>query len=318
MSRKMSSPVTELSGASARGKSCEGTSGARASALRRRGLLAAAAVLLMSSMTACADSEARTGAMRVSGSTTVAPVAADAAEVLRRRGLDVTVATQGGSAGGISQLGSGQIDIGMSSKPLSDEDRAAYPDTDFHPTQIGADAVGVIITKKVADAGVDNLTRQQVRGLFEGKITNWSEVGGPDLEVFVYDKEPGRGTREVLDKYLYGDDKPPPPPESDNFAIVGGNLETRSKLKSTAGSVAPLSTGFIEGHDDLVAVTLDGAAPSAENIASGDYPMARPLFLLTDGEPQDRTKKFVDHILSEKGQALLPQHGYLTVEQLKE
>ncbi|UGY91621.1 phosphate ABC transporter substrate-binding protein [Streptomyces gobiensis] len=275
-------------------------------------------MLLTSSMSACADSEARTGAMRVSGSTTVAPVAADAAEVLRRQGLDVTVATQGGSAGGISQLGSRQIDIGMSSKPLSDEDRAAYPDTDFHPTQIGADAVGVIVTKKVADAGVGDLTKEQVRGLFEGQITNWSEVGGPDLEVFVYDKEPGRGTREVLDKYLYGDEKPPPPPQSDSFAIVGGNLETRSKLKSTPGSVAPLSTGFIEGHDDLVAVTLDGVAPSAEKIASGEYPMARQLFLITDGEPRGRTKKFVDYVLSDEGQALLPKHGYLTAKQLGE
>ncbi|MCZ7431134.1 phosphate ABC transporter substrate-binding protein [Streptomyces sp. WMMC1477] len=274
-------------------------------------------LLLASPLAACAEGNtAGSGAMRVSGSTTVAPVATDAAQALRKKDLEITVATQGGSAGGISQLGAGQIDIGMSSKPLSDQDRAAYPDADLQPTQIGADAVGVIVTREVADAGVESLSKQQVRGLFEGTITNWSEVGGPDLDVFVYDKEPGRGTREVLDKYLYGEEKAPPPPSTDNFAIVGGNLETRSKLKSTPGSVAPLSTGFIEGHDDLVAVKLDGVAPTAENIASGGYPMARPLFLITDGKPKGRVKTFIDYVLSDEGQALLPRHGYLPVDML--
>ncbi|EST38749.1 hypothetical protein N566_05720 [Streptomycetaceae bacterium MP113-05] len=283
---------------------------------RRRKSLLLALLLIGSLATACANSDAQTRAMSVSGSTTVAPVAAEAAAALRGRGLEATVATQGGSAGGISQLGADQIDIAMSSKPLLQADRVAYPDTDFQATQVGTDAVGVIISKEVADAGVDDLTKEQVRGLFEGKITNWSEVGGPDLEVFVYDKEPGRGTREVLDTYLYGNTTPPPPPETDNFAIVGGNLETRSKLKSTPGSVAPLSTGFIEGHDDLFAVTLDGVSSASAHVASGEYPMARPLFFLTDGEPQGQVKKFIDYVLSDSGQKLLTEHGYLTLERL--
>lgn len=293
-----------------------GHAAARARARRRRASLLPALLMLGSLAAACADNDAQPRAMRVSGSTTVAPVAAEAAQALRGRGVEVTVATQGGSAGGIAQLGSGQIDIAMSSKPLREADRAAHPGTDFHVTQIGTDAVGVIITRKVADAGVTNLTKKQVRGLFEGEITNWSQVGGPDLDVFVYDKEPGRGTREVLDAYLYGKAAPPPPPETDNFAVVGGNSDTRSKLKSTPGSVAPLSTGFIEGHDDLYAVTLDGISPASEHVASGDYPMARPLFFLTDGKPEGRVKEFIDYVLSDAGQKLLTDHGYLTLEQV--
>ncbi|RBL85687.1 phosphate ABC transporter substrate-binding protein, partial [Streptomyces cavourensis] len=224
--------------------------------------------------------------------------------------------TQGGSAGGISQLAAGQIDIALSSKPISDEDRTAHPKADFVTTQIGSDAVGVIVTKPVADAGVKDLTVDQVRGLFEGKITNWSEVGGPKLDVFVYDKEPGRGTREVLDKYVYGDEKAPPPPDTDNFAIVGGNLETRNKLESTPGAVGPLSTGFVEGREKLAVVTLDGIAASPENIASGKYPMNRPLYLITNGEPAGDAKKFIDYLLSDKGQALLEPHGYLSLKQI--
>ncbi|MEU3855332.1 phosphate ABC transporter substrate-binding protein [Streptomyces sp. NPDC029554] len=284
---------------------------------RRTASLASTALLVMS-VAGCADSKADAGggALQVSGSTTVAPVAADAAEALKADGLDITVATQGGSAGGISQLGSGQINIAMSSKPLAEEDRKANPNAEFHPVQIGADAVGVIVTKEVADGGVKNLTKDQVRDLFEGKITNWSQVGGPDLKVFVYDKEPGRGTREVLDKYIYGEEKAPPPPKSNNFAIVGGNLETRNKLESTPGAVVPLSTSFIEGRDKLAAVTLDGIGASPQNIATGKYPMSRPLFLITNGEPKGTSKTFIDYVLSAKGQALMTKHGYLTLKQI--
>jgi phosphate transport system substrate-binding protein len=284
---------------------------------RRTAYLASTALLVMS-VAGCADSKADAGggALQVRGSTTVAPVAADAAEALKADGLDITVATQGGSAGGISQLGSGQINIAMSSKPLVEEDKKANPNAEFNSVQIGADAVGVIVTKEVADGGVKNLTKDQVRDLFEGKITNWSQVGGPDLKVFVYDKEPGRGTREVLDKYIYGDKKAPPPPKSDNFAIVGGNLETRNKLESTPGAVAPLSTSFIEGRDKLAAVTLDGIAATPQNIATSKYPMSRPLFLITDGEPKGTSKTFINYVLSAKGQALMTKHGYLTLKQI--
>ncbi|KPC76542.1 MULTISPECIES: phosphate ABC transporter substrate-binding protein [Streptomyces] len=284
---------------------------------KRRLACLVTSALAVVSLAGCADGGAgKSGALQVSGSTTVAPVAADAAEALKADGLDITVATQGGSAGGISQLASGQITIALSSKPLSEEDKAANPNTDFVSTQIGADAVGVIVTKQVADAGVKNLTADQVRDLFEGKIKNWSEVGGPDLDVFVYDKEPGRGTREVLDKYIYGDEKAPPPPESGNFAIVGGNLETRNKLESTPGAVAPLSTSFVEGRDRLAAVTLDGIEASPENIATGKYPMSRPLYLITNGKPEGTAKKFIDYVLSAKGQALMTKHDYLTLKEI--
>ncbi|MFF0334849.1 phosphate ABC transporter substrate-binding protein [Streptomyces fimicarius] len=285
--------------------------------VRQGASVASASLLLSAALTGCAGSaKAGSDAIQASGSTTVAPVASDAAEALKAKGLNITVATQGGSAGGISQLGTGQINIALSSKPLSEKDQKAYPDTNFVTTQIGADAVGVIITKEVADGGVKGLTKAQVAGLFEGKITNWKEVGGPDLQVFVYDKEPGRGTREVLDKFIYGEGEAPAPPKSANYAIVGGNLETRNKLKSTRGSIAPLSTGFIEGHPELVAVPLEDVAPTLENVASGKYPMTRPLYMITNGRPKDGVKQYIDYILSPEGQKLLPRHGYLTREQM--
>lgn len=259
------------------------------------------------------------GTLRVSGSTTVNPVAADAATALRTKALTITVDTQGGSAGGIAQLGAGQIDIAMSSKPIADADKAMFPKVDFTSTQIGEDAVGIVVRKEVADGGLTSITKAQLRMLFEGKISNWKQLGGPDLKTFVYDKEPGRGTREVLDKFLYGKTGKAPAPPTDNprYAVVGGNEETRTKLESTPGSVAPLSTGFVLGHPQLVALTVDGVVPTNAHIADKTYPLARPLFLVTNGPATGAAKAFIDYVLSPPGQALVTKHDYLTLAQLK-
>ncbi len=257
-----------------------------------------------------------TSALRVSGSTTVNPVAADAAQALDGT-LDVRVDAQGGSAGGIAQLGKGQVDIAMSSKELSAEDRKQFPDTDFQPTQIGADAVGIVVRREVVDGGLKSVDERQLRRLFEGRVKNWMQLGGPDLDVFVYDKEPGRGTREVLDTFLYDQDaKAPPPPDSPRYAIVGGNEETRSKLLSTEGSVGPLSSAFVTGVKQLALLAVDGILPTAETIEDGSYALARPLFLITDGPPDGAAERFINYVLSTPGQKLVTKHGYVTVDEL--
>jgi phosphate transport system substrate-binding protein len=270
--------------------------------------------------TACGGSAstARSGGatLRLSGSTTVNPVAADAAEVLRKQGMRITVDAQGGSAGGIAQLGQGQVEIAMSSKPIADEDRKAFPSVDFVSTQIGSDAVGIVVRKEIVDGGVRSLNREQLKALFEGRIRSWKELGGPDVEVFVYDKEPGRGTREVIDAYLYGKAKAPPTPQSNNFAVVGGNEEGRAKVLSTPGAVTPLSTSFITGYPKLAAVAVDGVAPTPAHVVDKTYPMWRPLFLVTNGPPAGGAKAFVDFVLSDEGQGLVTRHGYLTLAEL--
>lgn len=254
--------------------------------------------------------------LRVSGSTTVNPVAADAAQALKGT-LDVTVDAQGGSAGGIAQLAAGQVEIAMSSKEVGEDDRKQFPKVRFTPTQIGADAVGIVVRREVIDGGLRSVDRSQLQRIFEGRVKNWKELGGPDLDVFVYDKEPGRGTREVLDKFLYGKGaNAPPPPDSPRYAIVGGNEETRSKLISTEGSVGPLSSSFVAGVEQLALLAIDGVEPTVKTIEDGSYPLARPLFLITDGPATGAAKQFIDYVLAPAGQTLVTKHGYVTVVEL--
>ena len=261
---------------------------------------------------------AEASALRVNGSTTVNAVAAEAAEALRAsHTMEVQVDTQGGSSGGIAGVGDGSIDVGMSSKNITDDDRRKYPKVKFVTTEIGRDAVALVVSEDVWKGGVRALTREQVAGIYEGRIRNWKEVGGSDRRIAFFNKEPGRGTWEVFAHWLYGDPKKAP---SVSHPEVGGNEETRTKVASTRGAISQLSASWATGKVYALSIKLpDGtiASPAAADIVSGRYPMARPLFFLTNGPPAGRAKQFIDYVLSPAGQALVRKHGYLRLADLK-
>jgi phosphate transport system substrate-binding protein len=244
-------------------------------------------VLLSTAVTVRAET------LKINGSTTVNLPVAEAAEVLRaERKMDIQVDTQGGSAGGTSSLGDGLVQIGMSSKHVSDEDRKKYPGVDIREIHIGEDAVALIVSKDVWDGGVKALTKAQVQGIYEGRITNWKDVGGKPQRIAFFNKEPGRGTWEVFVHWLYGSAKAAP---QVSFPEVGGNEETRNKVGSTRGALSQLSASWAD-EKKVFALGIkldDGTAiqPTKEHIASHKYPLSRPLFLLTKGEPTGRQRR---------------------------
>lgn len=262
---------------------------------------------------------AATGALKINGSTTVNLPAAEAAEILRaERKMNIQVDTQGGSAGGISMLGDGLVQIGMISKHVSDDDRAKYPNVKFVETQVGEDAVALIVSKDVWDGGVKSLSKQQAKAVYESKATNWKDLGGPDRRIAFFNKEPGRGTWEVFVHWVYGGPKAAPPV---SFPEVGGNEETRNKVASTQGALSQLSSSWADGKTVFALALKDDAGtdvlPTTANIATRKYPMSRPLFVLTNGQPAGDAKTFIDFLLSDRGQALVRKHGYLSLDQLK-
>ena len=257
--------------------------------------------------------------LRVNGSTTVNPVAAEAAEILRaEKKMQIVVDTQGGSSGGVSGVGDGSIELGMSSKPIAAEDRAKYPKVNFVETRIGQDAVAMVVAADVFNGGVKSLTKAQIRDLYEGRVTNWKQLGGPDEKVVFFNKEPGRGTWEVFAKWVYGDPKKAP---EVSHLEVGGNEETRSKVMSTRGAISQLSSSWAEGNPRIKALALkldDGriVPPVPSSIASGAYPMSRPLFFITNGAPAGEARTLIDFVLSPRGQELVKKHGYLRLSDL--
>jgi len=261
----------------------------------------------------------RAETLKINGSTTVNLPAAEAAEILRaEKKMDIQVDTQGGSSGGISMLGEGLVQIGMISKHVNEEDRAKFPKCTYKEIQVGEDAVALIVSKDVWDGGVHALTKAQIKSIYESQVKNWKEVGGPDKRIAFFNKEPGRGTWEVFANWVYGDHKKAP---QVSFPEVGGNEETRNKVASTKGALSQLSSSWADGKTVFALSIKDDSGmvidPSIANIATHQYPLSRPLSLITNGEPTGVAKTFVDFLLSERGQGLMQKHGYLALVQLK-
>jgi phosphate transport system substrate-binding protein len=256
--------------------------------------------------------------LRVNGSTTVNAVASEAAEALRaERKMNIQVDTQGGSSGGIAGVGDGSIDVGMLSKPVSDDDRKKYPKVNFVVTEIGRDAVALVVSADVYNGGVHALSKQQARDIFEGKITNWKSVGGPDRRIAFFNKEPGRGPWEQFAHWIYGDPKKAP---RVSHPEVGGNEETRNKVGATKGAISQLSASWATGNVKALAIRLDDGTvvqPIAAEVVSGRYPMSRPLTFVTNGPPRGDAKTFIDFVLTPRGQDLVRKHGYLRLADLK-
>lgn len=282
------------------------------------------ALLSVSLLTHCGDtpsaSDSNDQPLKINGSTTVNLPVAEAAEMFRARAdMQIQVDTQGGSSGGISMLGEGLIDLGMASKHVSDDDRAKFPGCNYLETHIGEDAVALIVSKDVWESGVTSITKQQVAGIYERRITNWNELGGADQRIAFFNKEPGRGTWEVFAHWLYGDPKAAP---QASFPEVGGNEETRNKVASTKGALSQLSSSWADATTVFALAIKTNAgetvAPIGSNIADRSYPMSRPLFLLSDGQPQGDAKQFIEFVLSKQGQDLVRKHGYLGLADLAE
>jgi phosphate transport system substrate-binding protein len=257
--------------------------------------------------------------LKVNGSTTVNLPVAEASEILRAENkMDIQVDTQGGSSGGISMLGDGLVQVGMISKHVSNDDRAKYPNVKFKETHIGEDAVALIVSKDVWDGGVKSLTKEQAKSIYEGKITNWKDVGGKSQRIAFFNKEPGRGTWEVFVHWVYGNPKAAP---QVSFPEVGGNEETRNKVAGTRGALSQLSSSWADGKRVFaLGIKLEDGSivePTNENIATKKYPLSRPLFILTNGEPTGGAKTLIDFILGERGQELVKKHGYLRLRDLK-
>lgn len=257
-------------------------------------------------------------ALKINGSTTVNLAATEAAEVLRsEKKMEIQLDTQGGSSGGISMLGEGLVHLGMASKHVSDDDRKKFPKCEYKEIHVGEDAVALVVSKDVWEGGVKSLSKEQVAAIYEGRIKNWKDVGGPDKRIAFFNKEPGRGTWEVFVHWVYGDAKKAP---QASFPEVGGNEEGRNKVASTKGAITQLSSSWADGKTAFALSLKVGdknVSPETKNIASGEYPMSRPLFLLSNGEPTGAAKEFADFMLSSRGQEFVRKHGYLALADLK-
>lgn len=225
--------------------------------------------------------------IRLSGSSTVSPVMLEISKSYEKKFQNVRVIVgSGGSGKGISDLRKGLVDIAMLSRPLNADEE------DLNAHIIARDGIAVLIG---ADNPVSNLSREQVRAIFTGEITNWNEIaGGSNHPIVVVSKGEGSATSEVLNRYLGL--------KSNEIAaelVAAENAQIIKTVSSTPGSIGYVSIGGALVEIKLGApVKLLGigkAAPTLESIANGSYEVTRPLNLVTIGTPGQKILKLLNY-----------------------
>jgi phosphate transport system substrate-binding protein len=189
-----------------------------------------------------------------------------------------------GSSAGIESVSNGTSDIGTSSRDLKPEEKSLG----LVDTKIALDAIAVIVNPSNP---VGALTKDQIAQIFEGKITNWKQVGGPDLEIGLVNRDEASGTREAFSKFVLGTADFDP-----TAAVLPGTGQVRSVVAQAAGAVGYISLGFVDAS--VKALAVDGIPADEKTVADGTYPLWRYLHFFTKGQPSPLAKAYIDFVLS--------------------
>ena len=249
---------------------------------------------------------------KIKGSDTVLPLSQKEAEVYNKKtGSSISV-TGGGSGVGISALLSGTTDIAQSSRSIKMDEKLKLKDAGkaYKETIIAFDALAVIVNPKNK---VSQLTREQLEGIFTGKINNWKEVGGNDLKIIVYSRESSSGTFEFFKEHVMN---------KKNFGtsalLMPATGAIVQSVSQTDGAIGYVGLAYLEKNVKALKVSYDKGkvfvAPSVDAAKDKSYPVSRPLFYYYLSTVEKSVKPFVDFILSSEGQKIVLQEGYVPIK----
>jgi len=240
--------------------------------------------------------------LNVAGSTTVAPIVEEAARRFSELypGFRISVAAIG-SGPGIKAVGSGEVDIGMASRDLKEEEFERWPD--LKPFRIAMDSIAIVVHPSNP---VNELTLEQVAKIFAGEIRNWKEVGGPDKPIHVITREKGSGTRDCFEHAVM---KPFGKEVSAEAMVQQGNPKVRAAVANDPLSIGYISLGFVD--ETVKPLKIEGVEPRIENVLKGTYPIKRNLYVVTKGDPDPAELMFIGYLLSAEGQKIVEELGYI-------
>lgn len=244
--------------------------------------------------------------LSVTGSTTVLPIAQKAAEKYMDMHSDVNILVSGGgSSVGVKSAGEGTVDIGMASREMKDAEKNGYPS--LEPVVVAKDGIALIVHPSNA---VVSLTVDQVKGIYSGTYTNWSEVGGEPLEIVVIGRDSASGTREFFWEHVM---------RKEDFVATmlekNSNGAVKQTVSQTPGAIGYVGLGYVDETVKAVKIKSDvrEVEPTVANVQNGSYPISRNLYFLVNGEPTGLIKDFIDFILSSEGQAIVEEEGFVPI-----
>lgn len=242
--------------------------------------------------------------LTIQGSSTVLPIAQKAAEVYMEQNSDVNISVRGGGSGnGIAALIDGAVDIADASRFVKQAEVQAAVENGIYPVphRVAMDGIAVVVNPANS---VEELSLEDIKSIYTGEATNWSEFGGPDMEIVVVSRDSSSGTFEVFNEITLGKER-----LTKAALLQASNGAVAGVVSDTEGAIGYVGLGYLS--DSLKAVKVNGVLPSNATVASGEFPIARPLFMFTDGWPEGLTARFINFILSAEGQALVKEQGFV-------
>ena len=243
------------------------------------------------------------------GSTTVGPIAKAFAESYMRQNSGVNImVSESGSGNGAKALLNGTCDIANLSRHLKDSEKTAMEEKGVKPVAhvVAFDALPVIVHPSNKVRG---LTIDQIRDIYTGKVTNWTEVGGSDQTIVVISRDTNSGTFETFKELVLGKEAK----IIGSAEYTGSNGGLRQRVQMTKGAIGYAGLGFVDAS--VKALEINGVAPSAETVIDKQYPISRELFMFTNGEPKAESlaAKFLGLSQTEKGKEIIEEIGFVPV-----
>lgn len=243
------------------------------------------------------------------GSTTVGPIAKVFADYYKEKsGVGATI-SESGSGNGVKSLINGACDIANMSRFMKDSEFKTCVEKGILPVAhvVAFDGLAVVVNPANK---VSALTDAQIADIYTGKITNWKQLGGDDAEIVVISRDTNSGTYETFNELILRKKAVVKGAE-----YVGSNGQAKTRVASTKNAIAYVGLGFVD--DTVKTLSVDGILPSAKTIVSGKYPIARPLFMFTNGYPKmgSAVYDFVTLHLTEEGREIVKDLGYIPVVQ---
>ena len=243
------------------------------------------------------------GSISMAGSTSMEKFANALAESFMAKYPGVTVTAEfTGSGAGVEAVTAGSVDIGNSSRNLTDDEKAAGVAENI----VAIDGIAVVTDPANTAAG---LTKEQLSGIYTGEIKNWKDAGGEDQAIVVVGREAGSGTRGAFEELLDIEDKCAYANELDSTGAV------MAKVAATPGAIGYVSLDVID--DTVKTLAVDDVEPTVENIKGGSYLLSRPFVMATKGEISEQTEavqEMFSYLASDEGKALVESVGLITVD----